>query len=192
MKLDLTLAKKAIEEHVARPLGMTVLEAAAGIRQVADNQMADLLRKVTVEQGHDPRDFVVFAYGGAGPTHASGYTAAAGISTLVIPPTSTVHSAYGAVVSDRFRALQVTDVQRTPPGDPDPATHIDVARLQSALDALQEQVHADLDRHPRARFSRSVYLKFRRQTHELPVDTTRRPDHDRGHPWRGRGLPRQL
>lgn len=169
MKLDLTLAKKAIEEHVARPLGMTVLEAAAGIRQVADNQMADLLRKVTVEQGHDPRDFVVFAYGGAGPTHASGYTAAAGISTLVIPPTSTVHSAYGAVVSDRFRALQVTDVQRTPPGDPDPATHIDVARLQSALDALQEQVHADLDRHPRARFSRSVYLKFRRQTHELPV-----------------------
>lgn len=169
MSLDRELAEKAIREHVAAPLGMTVLEAAAGIRSVADNQMADLLRRVTVEQGRDPRDFVVFAYGGAGPTHAAAYTAAAGISKLVVPPTSTVLSAYGTVTSDRFRAVQVTDVQRTPPGEADPAEHVDLDRLQAALDGLQEQCHADLDHEPRARFTRSLYLKFRRQTHELPV-----------------------
>ncbi|SOD99412.1 hydantoinase/oxoprolinase family protein [Blastococcus haudaquaticus] len=169
MPLDRALAEKAILEHVAGPLGMTVLEAAAGIRQVADNQMADLLRKVTVEQGRDPRDFVVFAYGGAGPTHASAYTAAAGIGTLVVPPTSTVHSAFGAVTSDRFRAVQTTDVQRTQPGLSDPASGIDTERLERSLDELVARCHADLDHDPRAQFVRSVHLKFRKQTHELPV-----------------------
>ncbi len=169
MTLEPALAEKAIRAHVAAPLGMSVREAAAGIRSVADNQMADLLRKVTVEQGRDPRDFVVFAYGGAGPTHAAAYTAAAGISRLVIPPTSTVHSAYGTVTSDRFRAIQVTDVQRTPTGNDDPAAHIDIDRLQRTMDELQGRCHADLDNDPRARFTRSLYLKFRRQTHELPV-----------------------
>ncbi|MFI0482932.1 hydantoinase/oxoprolinase family protein [Actinomadura sp. 9N215] len=104
-----------------RAARLTVEEAAAGIRRVADNQMPDLLRKVTIEQGHDPRDFVVYAYGGAGPTHAYAYTEAAGISALVVPPTSTVHSAYRAITSARYRAVQTTEVLRTPPGADDPA-----------------------------------------------------------------------
>lgn len=169
MQLDRDLAAKAIYEHIAQPLGMSVEEAALGIRTVADNQMADLLRKVTVEQGRDPRDFTVFAYGGAGPTHASSYTAAAGIQTLVVPPTSTVHSAYGTVTADRFRGLQVTDLQRTPAGESDAAAHFDIERLQRSFDGLQERCHADLDYDPSARFARSVHLKFRRQTHELPI-----------------------
>ena len=169
MQLDKQLAADAIRTHIAEPLGMTVEEAALGIRTVADNQMADLLRKVTVEQGRDPRDFVVFAYGGAGPTHACSYTQAAGINILVIPPTSTVHSAYGTVTADRFRTLQATDMQRTTQGGSDPATEFDLDRLNGNLDELQGRVHADLDGDVRAEFTRSVHLKFRRQTHELPV-----------------------
>ncbi|MCR1782698.1 hydantoinase/oxoprolinase family protein [Nocardioides carbamazepini] len=169
MTLDRHLAEEAIREHIADPLGMSVEEAALGIRTVADNQMADLLRKVTVEQGRDPRDFVVFAYGGAGPTHACAYTQAAGINTLVVPPTSTVHSAYGTVTADRFRALQATDPPRTPPGADDPASTLDLDRLRSTLADLADRVHADLDHAPEVRFVRSVHLKFRRQTHELPV-----------------------
>jgi len=169
MPLDVELARQAIKTHIADPLGMTIEEAALGIRTVADNQMADLLRKVTVEQGRDPRDFAVFAYGGAGPTHASSYTAAAGISTLVIPPTSTVHSAFGAVTADRFRALQATDLQRTPSGEADPAAFFDLERLDASLTELQGRVHADLDNNPEVSFVRSIHLKFRRQTHELPI-----------------------
>ena len=169
IRLDRALALEAIRKHVAEPLGMSVTDAAAGIRQVADNQMADLLRKVTVKQGHDPRDFVVFAYGGAGPTHAYAYTQAAGIATLVVPPTSTVHSAYGAVTSDRYLAVTVSDVYRTPSGAADPAEHIDPARFAGAFDALLERCHADLDHDPRARFTRIAYFKFRKQAHELPV-----------------------
>ena len=167
--LDRVLAEEAIRKHVAEPLGMSVRQAAAGIRQVADNQMADLLRKVTVQQGHDPRDFVVFAYGGAGPTHAYAYAQAAGIATLVVPPTSTVHSAYGAVTSDRYRAVTVSDVYRTPPAAADPAAHVDLERLSGAFAALSERCHADLDHDERARFTRIAYVKFRKQTHELPI-----------------------
>ncbi|MFC3961507.1 hydantoinase/oxoprolinase family protein [Nocardia jiangsuensis] len=169
MTLDRAGAEEAIRTHVAEPLGMTVEEAALGIRTVADNQMADLLRKVTVEQGRDPRDFAVFAYGGAGPTHACSYTQAAGINTLVVPPTSTVHSAYGTVTADRFRALQATDLQRTAPGAADAAAEFDLGRLNAGLNDLTTRVHTDLDADPAARFVRSVHLKFRRQTHELPV-----------------------
>jgi N-methylhydantoinase A len=169
MALYRDAAEAAIKEHIADPLGLTVLEAAAGIRNVADNQMADLLRKVTVQQGLDPREFTVFAYGGAGPTHAYAFTEAAGISTLVIPPTSTVHSALGTVTSDRYRSLTTTDVYWTPVGDPDPASHIDVARLSHSFADLQARCHADLDGDPRAEFSRTVFLKFRKQTHELAV-----------------------
>ncbi|WP_165969113.1 hydantoinase/oxoprolinase family protein [Actinomadura sp. KC06] len=169
MPLDRALAEKAIRVHVADPLGLSVEDAAAGIRKVADNQMADLLRKVTVEQGHDPRDFVVYAYGGAGPTHAYAYTEAAGIATLVVPPTSTVHSAYGAVTSDRYRAVQTTEVHRTPPGAQDPAAHLDAEAISATFDALAAQCRTDLDDDPRVRLSRVAYLKFRRQSHELPL-----------------------
>ena len=169
MKLDRALAEDAIRAHVAEPLGIGVEEAALGIRRVADNQMADLLRKVTVEQGYDPRDFVVYAYGGAGPTHSYAYTEAAGIATLVVPPTSTVHSAYGTVTSDRYRAVQTTDVQRTRPGSADPAADLDAARLATAFAGLVRTCHCDLDDDPRARFTRTVYAKFARQAHELPL-----------------------
>ncbi len=169
MKLDRALAEEAIAREIAGPLGMSVADAAVGIRRVADNQMADLLRKVTVEQGHDPRDFVVFAYGGAGPTHAFAYTEAAGIGTLVVPPTSTVHSAYGTVTADRYRAVQVTEVQRSKPGNPDPATDFDTDRIGRAFAELQARCHADLDDDPRATFKRIAYLRFTRQAHELPL-----------------------
>ncbi|WFE22556.1 hydantoinase/oxoprolinase family protein [Solwaraspora sp. WMMD937] len=169
MKLDRPAAEEAIRRYVAEPLGMSVTDAAAGIRQVADNQMADLLRKVTVEQGHDPRDFVIYAYGGAGPTHAYAYADAAGIGTLVVPPTATVHSAFGTVISDRYRAVQTTDPQRTPPGADDPAAHLDSDRIAATFATLIDRCHADLDRDSRATFTRIVYLKFRRQTQELPV-----------------------
>ena len=67
MKLDVDKAKAAVEQKIAKPLGLDVYEAAAGIREVANNQMADLLRRVTTRSGYDPRNFVLFAYGGAGP-----------------------------------------------------------------------------------------------------------------------------
>jgi N-methylhydantoinase A len=163
------LAEEAIRRVIAEPLGMTVSQAAAGIRSVADNQMADLLRKVTVEQGHDPRDFVLFAYGGAGPTHAYAFAREAGIGTIVVPSTATAHSAYGAVSSDQYRAFQLSDPQRTPPHSERASEHLDVARINAKFAELEARCKAAMGDDPNLRLSRVLYFRFRRQTHELPI-----------------------
>ncbi len=77
-----------------------VVAAAAAIRTVVDAQMADLVRKATLERGHDPRRFVLMAYGGAGPLHAASYGRGLGIDEIVVPRNATVYSAYGAAASD--------------------------------------------------------------------------------------------
>lgn len=162
-------AEDAIREHIAEPLGMTVEEAAAGIRSVADNQMADLLRRVTVQQGFDPRDFVLFAYGGAGPTHAYAFAHEAGIETIVVPYTATVHSAYGAVSSDRYRSFQLSDPQRTPPRTDRASEHLDVDRITTRFKELEARCRAAMNDHPDLRTNRILYFRYRRQTHELPI-----------------------
>jgi N-methylhydantoinase A len=167
--LDRDLAVQAISEHVATPLGLPVDAAAAGIRSVVDNQMADLLRNVTIQQGSDPREFVLFAYGGAGPTHAYSFALEAGISTIVVPYAATVNSAFGAVSSDRFRSLQVSDPQRTPPRADRPAAFLDVDRINRTFAELTARCRAELNDHPDLVMGRQIYFRFRKQTHELPV-----------------------
>jgi N-methylhydantoinase A len=100
IRLDKAKAEAVIQEKIAGPLGMTLVEAAAAIRTVADSKMADLLRNLTLEKGYDPRDFVLYAYGGAGPTHCARYGSELNVKAIIVPATATVHSAYGAVASD--------------------------------------------------------------------------------------------
>jgi N-methylhydantoinase A len=93
MALDRDAAAAAIREHIAGPLGLTVAQAAAGIRRVVDAQMAGALREITIGRGHDPRDFVLYAYGGAGPMHCATFGQELGVPEIVIPATARVHCA---------------------------------------------------------------------------------------------------
>ena len=106
MRADRAAALAAINEQIARPLGLTVEQAAAGIRRVVDAHMADTLREVTVGRGYDPREFVLFAYGGAGPVHCAAFAADLGVPRIVIPATSMAHSAYGALASDIHQSAE--------------------------------------------------------------------------------------
>ncbi len=169
------LAEEAIRLHIAEPLGLSVTEAASGIRSVAENQMADLVRTLTVQQGYDPRDFVMFAYGGAGPTHGYAIAQEAGISTVVVPHTATVHSGYGAVSSDRFRSFQRSDPQHTPPGTPNPAEHFDLERINGTFAQLEERCRAAMHEHPQLQLKRTLYFRFRKQVHELAVPVANDP-----------------
>ena len=169
IKLYPELAEQAIREHVAEPLGLSLMEAAAGIRSVAENQMADLVRAVTIQQGYDPRDFVMFAYGGAGPTHGYAIAREAGIRTVVVPHTATVHSGFGAVSSDRFRSFQHSDPQRTPPGARDAAEHLDLARINATFEQLERRCREAMGERPELVLKRTLYFRFRRQVHELAV-----------------------
>ncbi len=112
LKLDVAAARNAIKARVADPLGMSVEEAAWGIRTILDSRMADLLRRMTVERGYDPKAFALFANGGAGPSHAWALAADLGLDSFVVPAAATALSALGTAVSDfQFNTERATYVR---------------------------------------------------------------------------------
>lgn len=165
MRLYPDRAWAAIDEKIAQPLyGGDVLAAAAGIRQVIDSQMADLIRKSTIERGHNPSDFVMMAYGGAGPVHAASYGVEAGVAEIIVPFLATVHSAYGAARSD----VRFSMTHSEPLVLPTPAERLE--RIYAAMEdasALQLDI-ADVPG-PQRRFHRWVEARFRRQVHHVRV-----------------------
>lgn len=100
MKLDVEAARFAIEERIANPLGLTVEEAAQGILDIADAAMARGVRVVSVNKGHDPRDFALMPFGGAGAMHALTVGALVEVGRVVVPQRSGVFSAVGLASSD--------------------------------------------------------------------------------------------
>lgn len=96
MQLNKAGAERAIRDKVATPLGVSVLEAAAMIRHVVDQQMASAIKREVHMRGYYPEDFVLFAFGGAGPTHVSGFKA--DVPKAVIFPSSPVFCAMGASI----------------------------------------------------------------------------------------------
>src|SRR5215475_172011 len=99
MRLDVEAARRAIHDKVAKPLGMDLMQAAWGIREVLDARMADLLRRSTIERGHDPREFTFFANGGAGPSHAWALVRELGLNGFIVPAAATAQSAFGCANS---------------------------------------------------------------------------------------------
>jgi N-methylhydantoinase A len=168
MALDVEAAHEAVRRFVAEPLGLSVAEAAAGIREVANNQMADLLRRVTLRAGYDPRDFVLMAYGGAGATHAHQYAEVAGISTIVVPKTGPAHSAFGTVTGDRHRSFSLAIGQHAPARFKRASEHIDLARITDGFAELEAKAVAALG--DEATLHRFVGMRFRQQVHEIGVE----------------------
>ncbi|MGH7339214.1 MAG: hydantoinase/oxoprolinase family protein, partial [Candidatus Rokuibacteriota bacterium] len=175
LKLRPDLAEKAIRERVAdRVFGGDVEGAAAGIRQVVDSQMADLVRKMSIERGHDPRRFVLMAYGGAGPLHAASYARQVGVQKVVIPPAATVFSAFGAAASDIRHSLQ-----RSVPGEfPDQLPGI--ATAYASMEAEARELLARQGISPsNVRLHRWADMRYARQLHDVrvpvpggPIDAT--------------------
>ena len=100
MKIDEEGARKAIEEKLAKPLGMSVLDAARGIVMVVNSNMARAIRVVSVERGYDPREFVLMAFGGAGALHAVNVAKDMGVHKVLIPSNPGILCAVGLLVSD--------------------------------------------------------------------------------------------
>jgi N-methylhydantoinase A len=100
MALDEKHARWAIDERISKPLGMDVMEAAAGIVEVANSHMVRALRRVSVQKGRHPRDYTLVALGGAGPLHAADLAAEMGVREVIVPPFPGVASAIGLLGSD--------------------------------------------------------------------------------------------
>ena len=103
IRLDVDAARRAVAEHVAAPLGMSIERAAEGILALAGAQMGRALELVSVARGHDPRQFAMVAFGGAGPMHAADLARELGCRQVVIPPEAGVQSARGLLVAEARR-----------------------------------------------------------------------------------------
>ena len=170
MKLDVEASRRAIETHVAIPLGMSVMEAAWGIREVLDSRMADLLRRMTIERGYDPRDFALFANGGAGPSHAWVLSAELGLDSFIVPAAATAVSAFGTGNSDLGFTIEQPCFARVRPGAAPNAEQL--GKISAALQATVAEVRRNLELAAatgKVRVERYVSVRFRGQTHFLDI-----------------------
>ncbi len=170
IKLDVDAARRAIEEHVAKPLGMSVTEAAWSIRQILDSRMADLLRRMTIERGYDPRDFTLLANGGAGPSHAWVLSEELGLDGFVVPAAATAESAYGTGNSDLGFTAERPAYARISPGATPSAEQL--LRITAALQSAVSEVEANLElAGPTGdiRIETFVAIRFRGQTNHLDI-----------------------
>lgn len=164
MKLSVELAREAINRHVAEPLGMQVDEAAAAVYAIQNAQTADLVRKVVVNSGRDPRDFAVYSYGGAGPVHCANYAADLGASEVIVPlgAIAAVFSGYGLASSDI-----VLTVERSRPDNFPPAPE----RVEESFAELEQELKVQLEEQAlpfaSVTFEREVDMRFSMQLAEV-------------------------
>ena len=143
--LDVTLAEKAIEEKVAKPSGLDVVGAARAIIDIANAKMTSALYFISVEQGIDPRDYVLVPSGGAGPMHAAAIAQALGVGTVLVPPTPGLNSAVGLLASDLKHEVVRTYMREAPSAEPEQLRTV-FAELEDGVRALlSEEVVAGQD-----------------------------------------------
>ncbi len=137
LTLDAGLAKQAILEHVAGPLGMTLHEAALGIHRVLNAQMAEGIRMVSIRQGLDPREFALLPLGGGGALHATALASELAITRIVVPRYPGVLSAAGLLMAPVEHEVSAAFGR--------PIVDVDVDVIQQALAALDRQASALMD-----------------------------------------------
>ncbi len=164
MRLDPEAARRAIEEKVARPLGLSLEEAAWGIHAMVNLNMELATRVVSIERGFDPRRLALVATGGSGPVHGCRLVQALGIETAILPAASGVASAIGLLVAEiKF------DVSRTLLGRLDA---LEPAAVEAVFAEMAEEAAAVIrdstGREP-VRLVREVDLRYVGQGYELTV-----------------------
>ncbi len=157
MKLDEARTREMTERAKGKLVGVEIF--AEGIIQLADIHMERALRKISVEQGHDPRDFTLVSFGGAGPLHACALARALKIPKVLVPNMPGALSAYGILVSDVIR-----DYSRTLMVRPEDRS------IRDHFEALEQQGRHEMARDGlTAVASRSLDMRYVGQGYELPV-----------------------
>ncbi|GAB3625355.1 hydantoinase [Pandoraea terrae] len=175
MTLDKARARQVFEEKIARPLGMTVEQAAFGIYRVAAAQFTDLIREITVERGLDPRDFVLHAFGGSCGMVCGLFGGELNVKQIVVPYTASVNCAFGLVSADIVHEYATT--KHLPM--PSPAEAIN-AIFAPMVDKALRDLKAEGFEGGRVQLDWSADLRYSRQVHEVttPVRSTTPLDDD--------------
>lgn len=164
-KVSLDDIRAVFERDLARPLGMSVEEAAAAVIRLGNVHMSGAIRMVSLSRGYDPRDFVLFAFGGAGPLHAVALARELGIPEVLVPARPGLTNALGCLVAD-LRQDRVNTVNRPLDAvDMAEVRHLMVAQRDSAL-AVVEQEKAEIEE---TVVIHGADMQFRGQTHLIRV-----------------------
>lgn len=170
--LDRDAALRALDS-LGRRLDLEPEAVALGVFRIINAQMADLMHRSTIENGYDPRDCVLLAYGGAGPTHAAFYGSDVGVRSIVIPSTSAVFSAEGLLTCDLAHAEHVSRTMVEP--------------LDGQAFGVLDDLYGRLERRVLARFadegipadrvalSRTIGVRYALQVHSLELDFSSGP-----------------
>jgi N-methylhydantoinase A len=155
----------AFEQQIGAALGMSTRDAAAAVLRIANDRMAGALRMVSLSRGHDPRDFALFAFGGAGPLHAVELARELGIPEVLVPARPGITNALGCMVAD-LRHDYVRTVNT-------PLSSLDITVVHEALREQEAEGRAMLDQERVAieeiRVIRSADMQFQGQSHLLSV-----------------------
>ena len=165
-KLNKDLAAKAVKDRIATPLGLSVEEAAMGIVDILDARMADLVRRVTIGRGLDPRNFALLAIGGAGPLHVGAYARDVGVKAVVVPTYASEFSALGIGTSD----MMVVNKASSPMVGPFDATVIRNIFQRLEGEAAEQLRRAGASGNGDGLTTlRSVDMKYKGQVHDVSV-----------------------
>jgi N-methylhydantoinase A len=165
MKLDRQAAFSAIED-LGKKIDLTPQETAAGVCRIVELNMADVIRKVTVEKGFDPRDFVLFAFGGAGPAHAGVFAAELGVKKVIVPQRKAASTwcAFGAAAADVLHIFEHTEIMQTP---------VDASRINKILSLLEGKAGQLMSEEgigsSRQRFEFSLDVRHKGQINEVEI-----------------------
>lgn len=166
LPLDADGARSAIARDVAGPLGLTVEQAALGIFRVVNANMVSGIRRVSIEKGHDPRDFVLVVGGGAGSAHAGVLASELGVRTVLIPKAASAFCAFGAIFSDLKHSYTSSHVSRLDDVDP--------ARINAAFREMEQRGRSALMEagiaEEQMAIHRTMDMRYVDQIHECQVD----------------------
>lgn len=165
MRLDKAAAEEAIRENIAKPLGLDLLTAANGIRQIVNSNMAEALRQVSVRKGYDPRDFIMVAFGGAGPAHACDLAREIGCPRVLVPLAAGVASALGLLTSEVKHDLGLSRIELLEGAD--------MARVTATFRDLGHQAQAEMEaegfHQGSITLERRIDLRYAGQGYELAI-----------------------
>jgi N-methylhydantoinase A len=168
MPISSAKAHDAVVSDVAKPLGLSPIDAAWGILTVLATNVTMAMRTITIERGYDPREFTLVPFGGMGPTIAGRIIGELGIGRILIPRDPGTFSAFGMLVTDVHQTRSVTRITRLDAATP--------AELEDTFAAMERSAVADLlqENFARERLTtlRSAGMRYRGQSYEVSVAVT--------------------
>ena len=165
MAVDPEAARRAIHDRLAEPLAMSVEETAEGMIRVVNAAMTAAIRKLTVERGHDPREFALCPFGGAGPLHGAELAAELGIGRTIVPPAPGLNSAIGLLMTNLREDRIATFVRRL-----DRTTAAELEQVFAGLEeSARERLRLSANGADELRLTRALGQRYLGQRYELPV-----------------------